>query len=151
MKLLTETNITLLNICILLLRATMGVIFFGIGLGKVFGWFGLPGLELTLQYYGGMGVPAPLAYLSIFTELIGGFLLIVGLLTRPAAFAMMINMLVATILVLPMGFFTAAAQPLSLMVSAIVIQLAGPMANSVDSLLLRRSEVIPEQPILTKR
>lgn len=151
MKLLTETNTTLLNLGILLLRAVMGIIFFGIGTGKVFGWFGLPGLEMTLQFYGNTGIPAPLAYLSIFTELIGGFLLIVGLLTRPAALAIMINMLVATIVTLPMGFFTVAAQPLILMVSAITILLAGPMAYSIDSLVLRRGEVIPEQQILTKR
>jgi DoxX len=81
MKLLTETNVTLFNLGILLLRATIGIIFFGIGAGKVFGWFGLPGLEMTLQFYANMGIPAPLAYLSIFTEFIGGFLLIVGLLT----------------------------------------------------------------------
>jgi putative oxidoreductase len=142
MKLLTETNVTLLNFSILLLRWTVGIILFGLGSGKVFGWFGLPGLELTVQYYANMGIPEPLAYLSIFTELIGGFLLIVGFLTRPAAFAIMINMLVATIVTLPMGFFTAAANPLSLMVSAVVILLAGPMAYSVDSLLLGRSEVI---------
>ena len=146
MKLLTETNVTLFNLGILLLRATIGIIFFGIGAGKVFGWFGLPGLEMTLQFYANMGIPAPLAYLSMFTEFIGGILLIVGLLTRPAAFAIMINMLVATILTLPMGFFTAAAQPLSLMVSAVTILLTGPMAYSVDYLLLRRGEAIPDLP-----
>jgi putative oxidoreductase len=144
MKLLTETNAKLFNICILLLRSTVGVILFGTGMGKVLGSFGGSGLESAIQQYATIGIPAPLAYLSTFTELIGGFLLIVGLLTRPAAFAVMINMLVATIVVLPMGFFTAAANPLSLTVSAAIIVLAGPMAYSIDSLLVHSGEVIPE-------
>ena len=144
MKLLTETNAKLLNIGMLLLRIPVGVILFHDGLGKVFGLFGSSGLESAIQRYATIGIPAPLAYLSTFTELIGGFLLIVGLLTRPAAFAVMINMLVATIVVLPMGFFTAAAFPLSLTVSAAIIVLAGPMAYSIDSLLVHSNEIIPK-------
>jgi len=136
-RLLTETNIKLLDLCLLLLRCTVGLILFGVGSGKVFGWFGGYGLELTIRNFVTMGIPAPLAYLSTFTELIGGSLLMVGLFTRPAAFAVMMNMLVATVLTLPMGFFTTAAYPLSLMNSAVIILLAGPMAYSLDSLLLR--------------
>ena len=128
-KLLTETNIKLLSVCLLLLRCTAGVILFVAGSGKVFGWFGGAGMELTVKtFVTQFGIPAPLAYLSSFTELIGGFLLIVGLLTRPAAFAVMINMFVATIVTLPNGFLTAAAFPFSLLIGAVIIQLAGPMA-----------------------
>jgi len=77
------------------------------------------------------------------TELIGGLLLIAGLLTRPAAFAVTINMLVATVVTLPRGFLMVAAYPFSLMIGALVVQLAGPMAYSLDSLLLP-GEVIRE-------
>jgi len=137
MKLLTETNSGLLNLCILLLRCVVGIILFAFGAGKAFGWFGGFGLEQTLQYYVmDTGIPAPLAYLSIFTEFFGGFLLIVGLLTRPAAFAIMVNMLVATIITLPLGILTVAAYPFSLMISAMIILLAGPMAYSADFLVL---------------
>jgi putative oxidoreductase len=142
-KLLTETNSRILSICLLLLRCTLGFILFVVGAGKVFGWFGGQGIELTIQNFVNMGITAPLAYLSCYTELIGGFLLIVGLLTRPAAFAVMINMLVATIVMLPRGFFAGGASyPFSLMVSAVIIQLAGPMAYSVDSLLMNSGKVI---------
>jgi putative oxidoreductase len=145
MKLLTETNAKLLNVCILLLRCTVGIILFGVGFGKVFSWFGGLGLELTIQNYVTIyGVSAPLAYLSTFAELIGGFLLIVGLFTRPAAFVVMINMLVATIVTLPLGFFTTAAYPLTLMISAVIILLAGPMAYSIDSLLVQYGEITHE-------
>lgn len=140
-KLLTETNTRILSICLLLLRCTLGFILFVVGAGKVFGWFGGQGIELTIQNFVNMGISAPLAYLSCYTELIGGFLLIVGLLTRPAAFAVMINMLVATIVMLPRGFFAGGASyPFSLMISAVIIQLAGPMACSVDYLLMHPGE-----------
>lgn len=144
-KLLTATNTRLLSICILLLRCTVGIILFIVGAGKVLGWFGGQGLELTIQNYAKTGFLAPLAYLSSFTEFIGGLLLIVGFLTRPVAFAVVINMLVATIVMWPKGFIMGmAAYPFSLMISAIIIMLAGPMSYSIDSLLLQPGEVIDE-------
>jgi putative oxidoreductase len=73
--------------------------------------------------------------------LIGGALLVLGLLTRPAAFAVMINMLVATITSWPNGFIVGgAAFPFSFLVSAIIILLAGPMAYSVDAWMMRPGE-----------
>jgi len=139
MKLLTETNTGLLNICLLLLRWTVGIILFLAGAGKVFGWFGGMGIEATIDIFvSKMGIHPILAYLSCYTEFIGGFLLIVGLLTRPAAFAIMINMLVATLVTLPNGFLAGASYPFSMMVSSIIILLAGPMAYSLDAWLLSR-------------
>jgi putative oxidoreductase len=139
MKILTETTERLVNISVLLLRATIGIILFGAGAGKVFSWFGGFGMKMTVHYFAEMGFPAPLAYLSSFTELIGGFLLIVGFLTRPAAFAVMINMLVATIVTLPKGFLVGmAAYPFTLMIIALVILLTGPMTYSIDTLLNRK-------------
>ena len=140
---LTGTNGTLASVGVLLLRCAVGVILFVVGAGKVFGWFGGYGLEATIHAFVTIfKIPGPLAYLSTFTEFIGGVLLIVGFLTRPAALAVAINMLVATIITLPMGFIGAnggAAWPGSLMVSAIVILLAGPMAYSVDALLWKQT------------
>jgi putative oxidoreductase len=43
----------------------------------------------------GLGIPAWLGYVSSFTELIGGILILAGLLTRPAAFAICIDLIVA--------------------------------------------------------
>jgi putative oxidoreductase len=144
MKLLMETNTTLLNVSLLLLRLTVGVILFLAGAGKVLGWFGGQGIEATLEIFvSQMGIHPILAYLSCYTEFIGGFLLIVGLLTRPAAFAIMINMLVAAIVTLPNGFLAGASYPFSMMVSSIVILLAGPMGYSLDAVFLSgRKDVI---------
>lgn len=133
--LLTKNNPTLLNLSLLILRLTAGIILFVIGSGKVMGWFGGMGLTVTVQMFvSKMGIPAPLAYLSCFAEFLGGFFLIIGFLTRPAALAVVINMTVATIVTLPMGFFFGkAGYPFCLLIMALVILLAGPMAYSVDA------------------
>ena len=137
-KIFTGTNSTFLDICLLLLRITVGVILFVVGSGKVMGWFGGHGLQSTLFYFvSKQGFTVFLTYMSIYTEFIGGFLLVIGLLTRPAAFVVMINMIVAGIVSIPRGFVTGAAFPFSLMISAIIILLAGPMLFSLDSLIFR--------------
>jgi putative oxidoreductase len=145
MKVLTQTNTSLLNISLLLLRCTVGLILFAAGAGKVFGWFGGFGLQATLGYYSTSGIPSFWAYVSSFTELIGGFLLIIGFLTRPAALALSINMLVAVIVTGTKGFFTGgAAYPFTLMICSLVILLTGPMAYSLDALFSRVKIIIPE-------
>jgi|ERR1017187_9088561 putative oxidoreductase len=137
-QLLTGTNPKLLNFCLLLLRITVGIILFVAGSGKVLGWFGGHGMEATIKFFvTKQGFTPVLAYMSAYTEFIGGFLLIVGLLTRPIAFVVMINMIEAGIVSLPRGFITGAAYPFSLMISALIILLAGPMLFSLDSLLFR--------------
>lgn len=133
-RLLIGSDTRLQDVCQLLLRCTAGSILFVIGSGKVLGWFGGKGLVATVHMFvTGMGIPAPLAYLSCFTELIGGGLLILGLLTRPAALAVAINMAVATVVMLPKGFFFGgAAYPFTLLVISVVVLLCGPMALSLD-------------------
>ena len=144
MSALTRTNTGLLNISLLLLRCTVGLILFVAGAGKVFGWFGGFGLQATLGYFATSGIPAFWAYVSCFTELIGGFLLIIGFLTRPAAFALFINMLVAVLVTGTKNFFAGgAAYPFTLMICSLVILLIGPMAYSLDALLSRGKIIIP--------
>ena len=92
--------------------------------------YSIPALLVSLG-----GAIILLAISKLFRN-IGGFLLIVGLLTRPAAFAIMINMLVAVLVTLPNGFLVGASYPFSMMVSSIIILLAGPMAYSLDACLL---------------
>jgi putative oxidoreductase len=53
-----------------------------------------------------MHIPAPLAFLAIMAEFLGGIGLILGLLTRVAAFGIAVNMLVAIVTVhYQFGFF----------------------------------------------
>jgi len=141
-NLLTNTNGKLNSAAILLLRCTIGFILFYVGAGKVMGWFSGMGMEATAEAFSKhSGISAPLAYLSSYTEFLGGALLILGLLTRPVAFAIMINMLVATLVLLPKGFFTGGAgYPFTLMIVALVILLTGPMHYSIDYLLRSQSK-----------
>jgi putative oxidoreductase len=73
-------------------RVVLGFIFFAHGAQKVLGWFGGPGLRGTVSDLESAGLPRPIAYLVCFFELLGGIGLIVGLLTRLAALAVIVVM-----------------------------------------------------------
>lgn len=64
-----------------LLRITLGIILLAHGLLKVLG-FGIAG---TVGYFESLGLPAFVAYLTIFGELAGGLALILGVYCRLAA------------------------------------------------------------------
>jgi putative oxidoreductase len=134
------SNNSLLSLGLLFLRCNIGILLFMAGAGKLFGWFGGYGMEATIEGFSKIGIPAVLTYMSTYTELLGGILLTIGLLTRPVAFAVMINMIVATIVTLPSGFMgpTGAQTPFMFLVIDIVILLAGPMTFSLDRLLVRK-------------
>jgi putative oxidoreductase len=79
-----------------LLRLSLGVVFFAHGAQKALGWFGGFGFAGTMQMFThGMGIPGPLAALAIAAEFLGGIGLILGFLTRIAAFGILVDMLVA--------------------------------------------------------
>ena len=102
-KLMSTTN----DFALTLLRLVTGVVFFAHGAQKALGWFGGYGFKGTMGFFTqGMHLPAALALLAIMAEFLGGLGLIVGLLSRVAAFGITVNMVVATVLVhLPNGFF----------------------------------------------
>lgn len=72
------------------LRLTLGIIFVAHGSHKVYGH-----LHEFANNVSSLGLPAWLGYISAFTEFLGGILIILGALTRCAAFALLINMSVA--------------------------------------------------------
>jgi putative oxidoreductase len=79
-----------------LLRVVLGLVFFAHGAQKMFGWFGGFGFSGTMGFFTGtVHIAAPLAFLAIAAEFFGGLGLILGLLTRIAAFGIAVNMLVA--------------------------------------------------------
>jgi putative oxidoreductase len=90
-----------------ILRVVLGVIFFAHGAQKMLGWFGGFGFAATMNLFTGMmHIPAPLAVLAIAAEFFGGMGLILGFLTRIAAFGIAVNMLVAIMTVhRAFGFF----------------------------------------------
>ncbi|KAB2836491.1 DoxX family protein [bacterium] len=75
-----------------LVRVALGFIFFMHGAHKALGWFGGPGLEATLGMMTKNGMPAALAYMVIFGELLGGIALMAGFLSRFAALGIAVIM-----------------------------------------------------------
>src|ERR1700720_3297705 len=90
-----------------ILRLVLGVVFFAHGAQKMLGWFGGYGFSGTMGFFTGtMHIPAPLAFLAISAEFFGGLGLILGFLTRIAAFGIAMNMVVAIAVVhSSFGFF----------------------------------------------
>ena len=91
-----------------LIRVSAGLLLIPHGAQKLFGWFGGGGIQGTAGFFGKIGIePAmPMAVLAGAGEFIGGILLALGLLTRPAAIAVVIIMAVAAVTVhLDKGFF----------------------------------------------
>src|ERR1700682_5009160 len=83
-----------------ILRLVLGVVFFAHGAQKMLGWFGGPGFSGTMGLFTGyLHIPAPFAVLAIAAEFFGGLGLVLGFLTRIAAFGIAVNMMVAVAMV----------------------------------------------------
>ena len=95
------------DIAFTVLRLVLGIVFFAHGAQKMLGWFGGYGFKGTMGFFTQTAhIPAVFAFLAIAAEFFGGLGLIVGLLTRVAAFGITVNMLVAILTVhLANGFF----------------------------------------------
>jgi putative oxidoreductase len=85
----------------------LGIIFLAHGSQKALGWFGGSGFSATMAFFTEkMGIPAPFAFLAIAAEFLGGLGLVLGLLSRIAAFGIAVNMFVAIAFVhAPYGLF----------------------------------------------
>jgi putative oxidoreductase len=91
----------------LIARLTLGIVMFPHGAQKALGWFGGYGFSGTMNFFTQqMHIPAPLAFLAIAAEFAGSIGLIVGCLSRVAAFGIATNMVVAILTVhAANGFF----------------------------------------------
>ncbi|HEY3931438.1 MAG TPA: DoxX family protein [Verrucomicrobiae bacterium] len=91
----------------LIARLTLGIVMFPHGAQKALGWFGGYGFSGTMNFFTQqMHIPAPLAFLAIAAEFAGSIGLILGCLSRIAAFGIATNMVVAILTVhAANGFF----------------------------------------------
>ncbi len=95
-KLVSTSN----DFTLTVVRLALGLVFFLHGAQKMLGWFGGYGFHGTMGFFTQqMGIPAPLAFLAICAEFFGGIGLLIGLLSRVAAFGIIVNMLVAIVTV----------------------------------------------------
>ncbi len=128
----------------LALRVPVGIIFMAHGAQKLFGWFGGYGLEGTGQWMESIGL-APgywMAMLAGSGEFFGGLAIAVGLLTRPAAFALAITMLVAVFAVhFENGLFMANNGyefGLALLAASVSLVFSGAGSASVDNFIAHK-------------
>lgn len=76
----------------LVLRLSLGTLFIAHALLKYF-VFTLPG---TAQFFGSLGLPEALGYLTFWAELVGGVMLLLGVYTRYVALALVPILIGAT-------------------------------------------------------
>lgn len=138
----TDSTPQLRSAGLAILRIAVGIIFLAHGAQKIFE-FGMAGVAGS---FGEMGIPLAGFFgpaVSLL-EFLGGIALILGLLTRPVAVLLAINMLSAFFLVhLPAGFFLPNGYEFvfALFAANVALALMGPGAWSVDAALAnRRSE-----------
>ena len=83
-----------------LARLTLGIVYFFHGMQKLFGWFGGFGFNGTLHFFTDqMHIPVAFAVLAILAEGLGSIGLLLGFLSRVAAFGIACNMVVAVYMV----------------------------------------------------
>lgn len=130
----------------LLARVTLGVIFCQSGWGK------LHNLEKVTAYFTELGIPHPelQAPFVAGTELVCGWLVLLGLFARVASVPLVVTMLVATV--------TAKAEELkhygdlfgftewTYLALAVVVIVHGPGVTSLDALLARAFKLTPSAP-----
>lgn len=130
-----------------ILRLVLGVVFFVHGATKALGWWGGLGFSATMRGFEHEGIPAVLAFLAIAAEFLGGIGLILGLLSRVAAFGIACVMVVAIVTVHAVnGFFMnwggqqkgeGIEYHLLVLAMTAAIMIAGSGAWSVDRALSR--------------
>jgi putative oxidoreductase len=145
-KLLTTSD----DASLAFMRIMLGIVFFAHGAQKVLGWFGGYGFSGTMGFFTTqMHIPPVFAFLAICAEFFGSLGLILGFLTRIAAFGIAVNMIVAVLMVhIHVGFFVnwfgnqkgeGFEYHLLALAVAIPVMIRGAGAVSVDRALSRNS------------
>ena len=137
------------DVGLLILRAGSGLMMaFGHGMSKMFGEGRFGPSEQMIGGVQKMGLPAPtfFAWCSALAEFVAALLLATGLLTRPAAFVLTINMLVAAFIahsgapLFATGAGPAKEMALLYLLPFVTLLLTGPGRFSLDRLIFGRAE-----------
>jgi putative oxidoreductase len=131
----------MLSLGLLIIRLVIGVLFIGHGAQKLFGWFGGHGLKGTGGWFESIGMKpgVTLALLAGLSELLGGLLFALGLLTPLAGILIAATMLMAIIKVhWQNGVWVTSngyEYNLTLIAVAIGVALIGPGQYALDAIL----------------
>ena len=140
-SLLTTITRTAQGLDTLSLRVGAGAVFAAHGAQKLFGWFGGYGLDGTAGWMASIGLEPGylMALLAGSAEFLGGLLLVVGLLVRPAALVLAVTMLVAIFTVhFANGFFLSNNGyefGLALLAVSVALLVRGAGSLSIDQYL----------------
>ncbi len=109
-------------------------LWFGLSLALNHGWPKAMGFDRFVANVAKQGFPVPSAFAvgAAASELVGGLLLAVGLLTRPAAVSVAVTMLVAAFVIHGADPFTKKELALGYATAAIALLVAGPGKLSLD-------------------
>ncbi|QHI67895.1 DoxX family protein [Tichowtungia aerotolerans] len=118
-----------------ILRVLIGAALMTHGFPKMFG-----GLSGFTEFVASLGVPAPqvMAFLAAFAESFGSLLLLIGLMTRPAAFLIACTMAVAAIGAHGADGFAKQELAWLYFVPALFFLLKGAGKWSLDALISRK-------------
>ena len=131
----------MMDIGLLIIRLIIGITFMGHGAQKLFGWFGGYGIKGTGGWFESIGVKpgATMAVLAGLSELGGGLLFALGLVTPLAAILIIGTMLVAIVKVHAANGLWATANGYELnllyIVIALGVALTGAGSYSLDAIL----------------
>lgn len=128
-----------------LLRLSLGVILLAHGLLKVM-VFTVPG---TVQFFGSLGLPPIIAYLTIFGEITGGAAIILGVYTKLAALLSVPILLGATWAHIGNGWVFSNQGggwefPLLLVVMSFVVFLQGPGSAALGIRIALLDKLLPQ-------
>jgi putative oxidoreductase len=120
------------------IRIVAGIAFIVYGLPK------LSSIAATQNLFSHMmGLPAAMALPIGLLEVIGGIAILTGILTRITAILFIIEMIGATIIILPKGFVGGYELPLLVLSISASLLLTGPGKLSVEWNILKR-EIFPK-------
>jgi putative oxidoreductase len=131
----------MMDLGLLIIRLVIGVLFIGHGAQKLFGWFGGYGLKGTGGWFDSIGMKpgVTMALLAGLTELVGGILFTLGLLTPLAGIMIAGTMIMAIVKVhAPNGLWSTAngyEYNLTLVAVSIGMALIGPGQYALDAFL----------------